>query len=77
MRAVKKGKVHIIALIFCPECNKQVSDTAERCPKCGRVLAKDGIVLLHGFVKKTQKTPNREIETASNYLEDYQRRNQP
>jgi phage-related protein len=33
------------------------------------------IVLLHGFVKKTQKTPNREIETASNYLEDYQRRN--
>ena len=33
------------------------------------------IVLLHGFVKKTQKTPNREIETANNYLEDYQRRN--
>lgn len=33
------------------------------------------IVLLHGYVKKTQKTPNREIETANNYLEDYQRRN--
>ncbi len=33
------------------------------------------IILLHGFVKKTQKTPNREIETANNYLEDYQRRN--
>lgn len=33
------------------------------------------IVLLHGFVKKTQKTPNREIETANNYLDDYQRRN--
>ena len=33
------------------------------------------IVLLHGFVKKTQKTPNREIETANKYLEDYQRRN--
>ncbi|MBS3982355.1 MAG: type II toxin-antitoxin system RelE/ParE family toxin, partial [Dethiobacter sp.] len=33
------------------------------------------IVLLHGFVKKTQKTPNREIQTANNYLEDYQRRN--
>ncbi|MDR0445716.1 MAG: type II toxin-antitoxin system RelE/ParE family toxin [Oscillospiraceae bacterium] len=32
------------------------------------------IVLLHGFVKKTQKTPAKEIETASNYLEDYQRR---
>ena len=33
------------------------------------------IVLLHGFVKKTQKTSNREIEIANNYLEDYQRRN--
>ena len=33
------------------------------------------IVLLHGFVKKTQKTPNREIETANNYLEDYKGRN--
>jgi len=33
------------------------------------------IVLLHGFVKKTQKTPSREIETANNYLEDYNRRN--
>ena len=33
------------------------------------------IVLLHGFVKKTPKTPNREIETANNYLEDYRRRN--
>lgn len=32
------------------------------------------IVLLHGFVKKTQKTPNKEIETANAYLEDYQRR---
>ena len=33
------------------------------------------IVLLHGFVKKTQKTPDKEIETANNYLKDYQRRN--
>lgn len=32
------------------------------------------IVLLHGFVKKTQKIPKREIETATSYLEDYQRR---
>ena len=36
----------------------------------------DDIVLLHGFVKKTQKTPNREITTANNYLEDYRRRHQ-
>jgi len=32
------------------------------------------IVLLHGFVKKTQRTPNREIKTACNYFEDYLRR---
>lgn len=35
------------------------------------------IVLLHGFVKKTQKTPHREIEIANTYLNDYQRRNTP
>jgi phage-related protein len=33
------------------------------------------IVLLHGFVKKTRKTPHKEIETANTYLNDYQRRN--
>ena len=32
------------------------------------------IVLLHGFVKKTGKIPNREIEIAKKYLEDYERR---
>jgi len=31
-------------------------------------------ILLHYFVKKTQKTPVKEIEIANNYLEDYQRR---
>jgi phage-related protein len=35
------------------------------------------IVLLHGFVKKTQKTPTGEIDTASNSLEDCQRRGKP
>jgi phage-related protein len=33
------------------------------------------IVLLHGFVKKTRTTPDREIKTATTYLEDYKRRN--
>ena len=36
----------------------------------------ENIVLLHGFVKKTRKTPDREIEIANKYLEDYQRRNE-
>lgn len=32
------------------------------------------IILLHGFVKKTQKTPDKEIAIANTYLDDYQRR---
>lgn len=31
-------------------------------------------VLLHGFIKKTDKTPEREIETAANRMNDYIRR---
>lgn len=31
-------------------------------------------VLLHGFIKKTMKTPSREIERARKYMEDYKRR---
>jgi len=31
-------------------------------------------VLLHGFTKKTQKTPAREIERALRYKDDYERR---
>ena len=35
----------------------------------------DIIVLLHGFVKKTQKTPPWEIETAQKRMEDFKHRN--
>lgn len=31
-------------------------------------------ILLHGFIKKTMKTPECEIERARNYMEDYKRR---
>lgn len=31
-------------------------------------------VLLYGFIKKTLKTPPREIERARKYMEDYRRR---
>ena len=34
----------------------------------------DNIILLHGFIKKTQKTPVREIKTAQLHLADYERR---
>ena len=32
-------------------------------------------ILLHGFQKKTQKTPERELERARKYLEDFLERN--
>jgi len=34
----------------------------------------DTIVLLHGFVKKSMKTPQKELETARARMADYQRR---
>lgn len=36
---------------------------------------KNKYILLHGFIKKSMKTPSREIEKARKYMEDYTRRN--
>ena len=33
-------------------------------------------ILLHGFIKKTDKTPQKEIDIAIKYMEDYKRREQ-
>ena len=33
-------------------------------------------VLLHGFIKKTMKTPDNEINRARKYMEDYKRRSE-
>jgi len=38
------------------------------------VPAGETIVLLHGFVKKAQKTPDTEIAIAQTHLADYERR---
>jgi phage-related protein len=37
---------------------------------------RDSFVLLHHFVKKTEKTPKREIERAKRNLADFMRRNE-
>lgn len=34
----------------------------------------DTFILLHGFVKKTNKTPKSEIEKAVQYMDDFKRR---
>ncbi len=38
------------------------------------ILVKDTVLLLHGFIKKSQKTPTREIEKALLRLKEYQSR---
>lgn len=38
------------------------------------VMQKDQIILLHGFVKKTNKTPTSEIATARKRMQDYKER---
>lgn len=35
-------------------------------------LVQDTIIVLHGFIKKTQKTPPKELEIALNRLDDWQ-----
>ncbi|MBP5448323.1 MAG: type II toxin-antitoxin system RelE/ParE family toxin [Treponema sp.] len=35
----------------------------------------DTMILLHGFKKKSQKTPKKEIDIAENRLKDYKERN--
>lgn len=40
-----------MALINCPECGKEVSDTAPRCPNCGHIINK----------KEANKTENSSV----------------
>ena len=51
------------------------TDIWELRPRNNRILFfcfKDGnFVLLNGFVKKTQKTPQKEIDRAAKYMNDY------
>lgn len=35
------------------------------------------IVVTNGFIKKTQKTPETELERAQKYKKDYERRHKP
>lgn len=46
-----------MALINCPECNKQISDSATNCPNCGFPLSK---------IKEPIKQPISEIHKANN-----------
>lgn len=40
------------------------------------VVTQDSVLILHGFIKKTQKTPAKELETTFNRLKDWKIRNQ-
>ena len=45
-----------MALIKCPECGKEISDKAERCPKCGYLLRKNEMsdIEEHGVTRRPQ-----------------------
>ena len=40
------------------------------------IITRDSVLILHGFIKKTQKTPVKEMETTLNRLKDWKIRNQ-
>jgi len=48
-----------MALISCPECKKQISDTAANCPKCGYQLSPEKITKIQDNALKDQKKPAR------------------
>lgn len=45
-----------MALIHCPECGKEISDTAKICPNCGVKIKKPGKVFTITMKKKTFQT---------------------
>ena len=62
-----------------PYTKKLTNEIWELRPLRNRILYasyQDGVfILLYAFVKKTQKTPSKEIDTAKRRLRDYQERN--
>ena len=49
-----------MALIKCPECNKEVSDKAEVCPHCGIRLKEDENKPLTNYYRRTANIINRD-----------------
>ena len=41
-----------MALIKCPECNKEISDTTSVCIHCGYKIGSNSQIYIHPFVKK-------------------------
>ena len=50
----RKGEMKM-ALMNCPECNREISDTVEQCPHCGYQLKK-------GYAEEDSKTTGRKFE---------------
>ncbi|MBR6215795.1 MAG: type II toxin-antitoxin system RelE/ParE family toxin [Spirochaetaceae bacterium] len=75
--AVQKG--FPIGLPLCRKLDKDLwevrSDLADGICRVFFTIDENTMVLLHGFIKKTQKTPLDEIATAKNRLNDYKEQN--
>ena len=44
----------LVALIPCPECKKQISDTADKCPSCGYIITAEKIAEIKQTKAKSQ-----------------------
>ncbi|GAB5449932.1 MAG: hypothetical protein Hals2KO_02600 [Halioglobus sp.] len=44
-----------MALVSCPDCDKQVSENAPACPNCGAPMAKDQTGLKPGYLAYTEQ----------------------
>lgn len=50
-----------MALINCPECNKQISDKAEKCPDCGHPMHPIRIIQPQNFQQNIKQNPPQNI----------------
>ena len=58
-------------LSLLPSLSKIYNNRMVKIPVYAQIRYNNGFVLLHHFVKKTQKTPKREIEQAKRELADW------
>ena len=50
-------------LILCPECKKNISETASSCPKCGYVLTPEKMAEIKNKQKNFRKEPREPMES--------------
>lgn len=57
---IERGDTKSMALINCPECNKEISDTVKKCPHCG--------IKIKGYKKKSMSLKTKKILAISGVI---------